>query len=273
MANYFNQAFGMWMNNLKEKFNWLQKVVSVIQEQNAACEDVKLKLQEQLRTLQESLVFKWFSRLFPEAPRFGDCHAVASQDGFLGTPEMEAVISDNLNLLDGLELETDYLDGIIPVENPEEKSKLEGQLNELRGVVDEMIAQKEKQENLKTQKDTEYQNLLIECAEKDLQRNEQEKLMQNLKAENEKITKMQDEKTELLNQVRNEMEELKTEKEKEIIEKTSDYQKLEEQEKLLKTLKDENEEITKMQDEKTELLNQLKNKMEELKAEKEKEII
>ncbi|XP_068235795.1 dnaJ homolog subfamily C member 7-like [Palaemon carinicauda] len=65
---------------------------------------------------------------------------------------------------------------------------------------------------------------------------------------------MQDEKTQLLNQLKNEMEELKAVKEKEIIEKTSDYQKLEneinkndlqlkEQEKLLKTLKAENEEI------------------------------
>ncbi|XP_068250412.1 putative leucine-rich repeat-containing protein DDB_G0290503 [Palaemon carinicauda] len=382
MANYFNHAFAMWMENLKAKFNWHQNAASVIQEQNAACEDGKLKLQEQLRTLQESFVFKWFSWLFPEAPRFGDCHAVASQDGFLSrwlqrcpgigglwkareelqgcehglrqmeaealrfndqlkstwfggrllsgfdvehrngflhgnrpiyigvagalalitgivfavrktakedegeaTPEMEAVISDNLNLLDGLELETDYLDGIIPVENhEEEKSKLEGQLNELRGVVDEIIAQKEEQEKLKTQKDTEYQNLLIECAEKDLQRKEQEKLMQNLQAENEKITKMQDENTELLNQLRNEMEELKALKEKEIMEKTSDYQKLEnevnkkdhqlkEQDKLMQNLQAENEKITKMQDENTELLNQLRNEMEELKALKEQEII
>ncbi|XP_068232282.1 flagellar attachment zone protein 1-like [Palaemon carinicauda] len=382
MANYFNHAFAMWMNNLKAKLNWHQNAASVIQEQNAACEEVKLKLQEQLRTLQESFVFKWFSWLFPEAPRFGDCHAIASQDGFIsrwlqrcpgigglwkareelqgcehglrqmesealrfndqlkstwfggrllsgfdvehrngflhgnrpiyigvagalalitgivfavrktanedegeGTPEMEAVISDNLNLLDGLELETDYLDGIIPVENPEEeKSKLEGQLNELRGVVDEIIAQKDEQEKLKTQKDTEYQNLLIECAEKDLQRKEQEKLMQNLQAENEKITKMQDEKTELLNQLRNEMEELKALKEKEIIEQKSDYQKLEneinkkdlqlkEQDKLNQNLQAENEKLTKMQDEKTELLNQLRNEMEELKALKEQEII
>ncbi|XP_068223352.1 calponin homology domain-containing protein DDB_G0272472-like [Palaemon carinicauda] len=381
MANYFNHAFAMWMENLKAKLNWHQNAASVIQEQNAACEEVKLKLQEQLRTLQESFVFKWFSWLFPEAPRFGDCHAVASQDGFIsrwlqrcpgigglwkareelqgcehglrqmesealrfndqlkstwfggrllsgfdvehrngflhgnriyigvagalalitgivfavrktakedegeGTPEMEAVISDNLNLLDGLELETDNLDGIIPVENPEEeKNKLEGQLNELRGVVDEIIAQKEEQEKLKTQKDTEYQNLLIECAEKDLQRKEQEELIQNLQAENEKITKMQDEKTELLNQLKNEMEELKALKEQEIIEKTSGYQKLEneikkkdhqlkEQDKLNQNLQAENEKITKMQDEKTELLNQLKNEMEELKALKEQEII
>ncbi|XP_068242258.1 interaptin-like [Palaemon carinicauda] len=84
----FNQAFGVWVNMMgkfvKGKYNWTQNAASVIQERNAACEDMTLYLQGQLRTLQESSVFKWFSWLLPEAPRFGDCRAVASQDGFLG---------------------------------------------------------------------------------------------------------------------------------------------------------------------------------------------
>ncbi|XP_068220397.1 golgin subfamily A member 6-like protein 22 [Palaemon carinicauda] len=88
MTTMFNQAFGMWVNMVGEfvkgKYNWPQNAVSVIQERNAACENMTLNLQGQLRTLQESSVFKWFSWLLPESPCFGECRAVASQDGFLG---------------------------------------------------------------------------------------------------------------------------------------------------------------------------------------------
>ncbi|XP_068229823.1 golgin subfamily A member 6-like protein 25 [Palaemon carinicauda] len=84
----FNQAFGMWVNRIgefvKDKYNWTQNAASVIQERNAACEDMTLSLQGQLGTLKESTAFKWFSWLLPEVPRFEDCRAVASQDGFLG---------------------------------------------------------------------------------------------------------------------------------------------------------------------------------------------
>ncbi|XP_068241128.1 uncharacterized protein PF3D7_1120000-like [Palaemon carinicauda] len=77
----------MWIDiirNLTGRFNWPQQVGSAFLEQNLACEDMTVQLQGQLRTLQESWIFKWFSWLLPEAPRFEDCRAVASQDGFLG---------------------------------------------------------------------------------------------------------------------------------------------------------------------------------------------
>ncbi|XP_068218552.1 trichohyalin-like [Palaemon carinicauda] len=84
----FNQEFGVWVNMIGEfvrgKYNWPQNAASVIQERNTACEDMTLYLQGQLRTLHESSIFKWFSWLLPEAPHFGDCSAVASQEGFLG---------------------------------------------------------------------------------------------------------------------------------------------------------------------------------------------
>ncbi|XP_068222590.1 interaptin-like [Palaemon carinicauda] len=88
MANKLNQLFSVWMNMIGEfiqgTYNLPQNAASVIQERNAACEEMTLNLQGQLRTLQDSLVYKWFSWLLPEAPRFEDCRAVASQEGFLG---------------------------------------------------------------------------------------------------------------------------------------------------------------------------------------------
>ncbi|XP_068250654.1 interaptin-like [Palaemon carinicauda] len=82
-----NKVSGMWMDiirNLTGRFNWPQQAGSALLEQNLACKDMTVQLQGQLRTLQESWIFKWFSWLLPEAPRFEDCRAVASQDGFLG---------------------------------------------------------------------------------------------------------------------------------------------------------------------------------------------
>ncbi|XP_068237216.1 dnaJ homolog subfamily C member 3-like [Palaemon carinicauda] len=87
MTYIVNKAISQFMDiigTLKGKLNWPQKADSALLEQNLACEDMTLELQGQLRALQESRIFKWFSWLLPEAPRFEDCPAVASQDGFLG---------------------------------------------------------------------------------------------------------------------------------------------------------------------------------------------
>ncbi|XP_068234064.1 myosin heavy chain, clone 203-like [Palaemon carinicauda] len=87
MAFKVNEAISVFMDtigNLEGRFGWPQKAGSALLQQNLACKDMTVHLQGQLRTLQESWVFKWFSWLLPEAPRFEDGRAVTSQDGFLG---------------------------------------------------------------------------------------------------------------------------------------------------------------------------------------------
>ncbi|XP_068234138.1 uncharacterized protein [Palaemon carinicauda] len=86
MAFKLNAVISMFKDIIGNKvgFVWPQNAGSALQKQTLACEDMTVKLQGQLRTLQESVVFKWFSWLLPEAPRFEICRAVASQDGFLG---------------------------------------------------------------------------------------------------------------------------------------------------------------------------------------------
>ncbi|XP_068201674.1 golgin subfamily A member 6-like protein 26 [Palaemon carinicauda] len=284
MASKLNQVFGLWVNIIgdfvKEKYNWTQNAVSVIQERNAACENMMLNLQGQLQTLQESSVFKWFGWVLPEAPRFGDCRAAASQDGFLGgwlqscpwiggffkgreelrgcelgLRQMKAealrfndqmksrwfvgkllrefdiggredILShSNKNICIGLTAagvifggimfamrriakggsvsELDGEDRRTLVENLEENlegenNKLLGELHELRGALDEMKTEKEKQEKLITQKETENQKLKIDCAEKHLQMKEQQKREEILKTEREEIQKILNEKIEKL---------------------------------------------------------------------------
>ncbi|XP_068250137.1 dnaJ homolog subfamily C member 7-like [Palaemon carinicauda] len=91
------------------------------------------------------------------------------------------------------------------VENLEdEKSKLQGQLNELRIVVEEINTEKEMQEKLNAQKEIEYQKLKIDCAEKDLQMKEEEKKHAILKMgmeEMKKVNKILNKKIEKLENV------------------------------------------------------------------------
>ncbi|XP_068220409.1 interaptin-like [Palaemon carinicauda] len=347
----FNQAFGACVNMIGEfvrgKYNWPQNAASVIQERNAACEDMTLNLQGQLRTLQESSVFKWFSWLLPEAPSFGECRAVASQDGFLGEwlqrcpwiggywkaseelqgcelglrqmeeealrfnaqlksnwffgkllPEFDiggrkeifshgnktfyiglaaagvifggimfarrrmAKEGEDAPELDGEDLKTECLDQMTQVENlEEENNKLQGQLNELRRDLDEMKTEKEMQEKLKAQKETENQKLKIDCVENDLQRKEQEKKQEILEEENSKLQGQ-------LNELRRDLDEMKTEKEtqeKLKDQKETENQKLKldcaekdlqmkEQEKKQEILNTEMEEMKKIYNEKIEKL-------------------
>ncbi|XP_068212440.1 dnaJ homolog subfamily C member 3-like [Palaemon carinicauda] len=201
-------------------YNWPQDADSVIQERNAACEDMMLNLQGQLETLRESSIFKWFSWLLPEAPCFGDCPAVASQlRGCEGLRQMEEEalrFNDQVNsrwffskLLPKFDIRARegnkgiyfglaaaagaIFGGIIYAMKRRDK---EEQINELRRVIDEMNAEKEKQEELIAQKETEYQELKTqketECQnlikEKEILNKEMEEVKKNL---NEKIEKQQ----------------------------------------------------------------------------------
>ncbi|XP_068235862.1 golgin subfamily A member 6-like protein 25 [Palaemon carinicauda] len=53
-------------------------------QRNAECGEQISRIQEQLRNLEESFAFRWFSWALPEAPRFEECAVAAPPDSFLG---------------------------------------------------------------------------------------------------------------------------------------------------------------------------------------------
>ncbi|XP_068236933.1 calponin homology domain-containing protein DDB_G0272472-like [Palaemon carinicauda] len=131
--------------------------------------------------------------------------------------------------------------------------------------VDELNAEKEEQEKLNAKMASDYQNLLKECAKKDLEMKKQERLLEILKTENE-ATQAQKE------QLRNEVNKLKAEKQvkenmkaekqaKENMkaEKTSDQEK--EKESVKRDFKGNEE--TKNEENKNECNMETENKMED----------
>ncbi|XP_068234133.1 paramyosin-like [Palaemon carinicauda] len=355
MAFKLNAVISMFKDIIGNKvgFVWPQNAGSALQEQTLACEDMTVKLQGQLRTLQESVVFKWFSWLLPEAPRFENCRAVASQDGFLGRwlqrcpwiggwwkareelqrcelglHQMEREVlgfKDELKstwfvgkLLSGFDFEErkeevlsygnnfyigmaaasvilggimlarrrmageggdnnsleenvpemehgceDLLDGIgLKMEDEDRTTLLENLMAEnaeLRGQIEGMGRLVEIKENLQS-----------DCNEKDLQLEELEKLMENIKNENEVLKKEQNQKNELVTELKKEFGELKAGKTKlecEFIERNIQMKELE---KLMENIKNENEVLKTEENQKNELVTELKKEFGELKAGKTK---
>ncbi|XP_068209298.1 putative autophagy-related protein 11 [Palaemon carinicauda] len=259
MAKKLNQLFGVWMNMfgefVKGTYNLPQNAASVIQERNAACEEITLNLQGQLRTLQDSLVFKWFSWLLPEAPRFEDCRAVASQEGFFGRwlqrcPWIGGFWKAHEELR-GCELALRHMEAEALRFNDQLRTrwfvgKLLREFNV--GGVEEILSRGNK--NLYylalAAAGAIFGGIMLatrRMTKEDLKMKEQEKLLKNLKTEKEIINKVQNEKSELQNECI-------------------------ENEKLLEILKIENEALKKVQNQKTEQLKQLVNEVVELKRKK-----
>ncbi|XP_068243622.1 uncharacterized protein MCAP_0864-like [Palaemon carinicauda] len=94
-----------------------------------------------------------------------------------------------------------------------ETKKMQNQqteLDQLRNEIDELKREKEEQENLRAKMAADYQNLEKAYNEKDLQMEEQEKLLEDFKTENNEQEELQKYP---VNELINEVEELKAEKE------------------------------------------------------------